>query len=97
MVAFTVLLGLIIHNSGAIPYSLFLFYGSASPTGGNKDKFGRLRSVAVFKTAWLSQRAKMVSDYAKHKDKEETENAGNGNGIVYSDGSNGSRRLVSTR
>ena len=70
MIAFTVMIVFqyAFIYSGAIPYSLFLFYGSASPTGGNKDKFGRLRSVAVFKTAWLSQRAKMVSDYAKHQD-----------------------------
>jgi hypothetical protein len=37
-------------NSGADHYSLFLFLtGSLGPTTGNKDKFGRLRSVAVFK------------------------------------------------
>ena len=56
-------------NSGALP--LFIIYcssGRLDPTVNNKDKFVRLRSVAVFKTAHSSQRAKMVSDYAKHQD-----------------------------
>ena len=33
----------------------FFSHGSASPTTGNKDKFGRLRSVGIFKTAHLSR------------------------------------------
>ena len=50
MVAFTVMLAYLLLNinSGAIPLSVFSFHGSASPTGGNKDKFGRLHSVSQF-------------------------------------------------
>ena len=52
-------------NSGAFPILYFVLYGSADPTVGNKDKFGRLRSVVVFKIARLSQWAKTVSNHAK--------------------------------
>lgn len=58
-------------NSGALP--LFIIYcssGRLDPTVNNKDKIGRLRSVGVFKTAHLSQKAKTVSNHAKHQDKE---------------------------
>ena len=42
-------------NSGVILLSIFFFSGSPSPTGGNKDKFGRLRSVYRSKHAfWVN-------------------------------------------
>ncbi len=43
-------------NSGVLPViHYFSIHGSASPTIENKDEFGRLRSVGVFKIAHLSR------------------------------------------
>ena len=52
-------------------FKVSFLMGSLGPTVRNKDKFGRLRSVVVFRTARLSQRAKTVSNHAKHQDKKE--------------------------
>ena len=50
-------------NSGAFPILYFVLYGSADPTVGNKDKFGRLRSVHQFVmlSVWAVGQAKKLN------------------------------------
>ena len=70
---FTVMLRLFITdiNSGVYPILYFAIYGSPDPTFGNKDKFGRLRSLCSLLVVPLGLRGKtLVSIYEKQEERQ---------------------------